>query len=721
MADINLNAATYEQIVTLLTQLHTSYSNIASVFYDVFYNPIPQNVTFEMFDGEGTLRQFTVKNLALSNEYRKIGEGSPEGNESGEKGTIYQDLYNGELYIKQSESGNENWSRLVNKALLDGYIMHGNVNPNGVIEEGERTGVVSAPPGTLYIDQDEAILYIRLNSPDSEGPWLVISANTEGFATRTELEELEAVVDGKESLSNKVNSIDNTSTDDQYPSAKCVYDRVNNKQEKNLVTSLSASSTDAQYPSAKCVYDNVKNKQEKNLVTSLSAFSTNNQYPSAKCVYDALQTVKHEVGEIVTSTIPLINAGLHPIDGEQLDGDGSLADFVTYMANLYDNTEKLYAYHGGSTLQGGVTTLYTKTRTLTPGMPVYDVKGNLTSIHLTSYSEGGTYKISEDGSYIIRKVTSGGLVWNQSLNYSAEYNETTGDFCSIYSWENSISNYGSCDKYVYNPTENTLRLPKRTSEHGQLVSSHQDGNRWYRIYQDGWCEQGGREVPGVDANLYNIYFVRNFRAGEEPKVVANSQFNTEAGYSPNTSNCSNRNANLWGCTIGKPTTTGFIVNRVAASWQIDWSACGYTDIIDYQFNPIYEYIAVANTVKTPIEADIDKIETDLNNKVDKSDLEEVQCVVETYNSGFSWYRIWSNGWCEQGGMTPASSSATKVVTLLQPYRDIYYNVLFGCMYTGTTNANPCIQSTTKTPSSFVVCDSTNTSFYSHWYTCGYIV
>ena len=71
----------------------------------------------------------------------------------------------------------------------------------------------------------------------------------------------------KEDISNLVTSVDSSSTDDQYPSAKLLYDTkqtlsgliqdVDEETEKvaNKVTSISSSSTNTQYPSAKAVYD----------------------------------------------------------------------------------------------------------------------------------------------------------------------------------------------------------------------------------------------------------------------------------------------------------------------------------------------------------------------------------------------------------------------------------------------------------------------------------
>ena len=268
MAELNLNAATYEQIVTLLTQLATNYSNMASVFYDVFYNSEPENVTFEMFDESGVLREYTVKNLALSNKYRVTGNGDPEGNVIAKRGTIYQDLASGNLYIKRIEDGNEGWAKLINKAFLDTYILQGNTNPNGV---------VSAATGTLYVDMDSATLYICIDETQKE--WSSVSPSFLDYASR-DLDNIttagmnvikDTIVT---QLGVKTTNVASGSTNGQIPTAKAVYDSVyvtlnnaisnlttvvNGKQDKALVTTISNLSTDSQYPSAKCMYDLIGN------------------------------------------------------------------------------------------------------------------------------------------------------------------------------------------------------------------------------------------------------------------------------------------------------------------------------------------------------------------------------------------------------------------------------------------------------------------------------
>lgn len=52
-------------------------------------------------------------------------------------------------------------------------------------------------------------------------------------------------------------------------------------------------------------------------------------------------------------------------------------------------------------------------------------------------------------------------------------------------------------------------------------------------------------------------------------------------------------------------------------------------------------------------------------------------VVETYSNGTSWYRIWSDGWCEQGGITDRNGVGD-TVTLLKPMPNTEYQVYMFC-------------------------------------------
>jgi hypothetical protein len=51
-------------------------------------------------------------------------------------------------------------------------------------------------------------------------------------------------------------------------------------------------------------------------------------------------------------------------------------------------------------------------------------------------------------------------------------------------------------------------------------------------------------------------------------------------------------------------------------------------------------------------------------------------LVESYVNGRSWYRVYSDGWCEQGGQITVTKAATNI-TLLKSYKDNNYNAV-GC-------------------------------------------
>ena len=56
---------------------------------------------------------------------------------------------------------------------------------------------------------------------------------------------------------------------------------------------------------------------------------------------------------------------------------------------------------------------------------------------------------------------------------------------------------------------------------------------------------------------------------------------------------------------------------------------------------------------------------------------QVHCVVETWNSGTSWYRVYSDIWCEQGGYifnAGEDYGVTYTLTLFKAYRDNNYTI-----------------------------------------------
>ena len=97
----------------------------------------------------------------------------------------------------------------------------------------------------------------------------------------------------------------------------------------------------------------------------------------------------------------------------------------------------------------------------------------------------------------------------------------------------------------------------------------------------------------------------------------------------------------------------------------------------------------------------------------------IRTVVDTYSNGYNWYRIWSDGWVEQGGRinAPISSPFVGNVNLLKTMADTNYTILI-------TGSGPnsgqgyytfyIYSSSAKTTSGFYVSLGSNTSVDLYW-------
>lgn len=73
------------------------------------------------------------------------------------------------------------------------------------------------------------------------------------------------------------------------------------------------------------------------------------------------------------------------------------------------------------------------------------------------------------------------------------YQATDGHKVVLADQETIVSNIytesGVAWYYILDTTNQRFKLPR--SSHGNIVEKYQDGTEWYRVYSDGWCEQGG--------------------------------------------------------------------------------------------------------------------------------------------------------------------------------------------------------------------------------------
>ena len=93
-------------------------------------------------------------------------------------------------------------------------------------------------------------------------------------------------------------------------------------------------------------------------------------------------------------------------------------------------------------------------------------------------------------------------------------------------------------------------------------------------------------------------------------------------------------------------------------------------------------------------------------------------VTKTYRDGTSWYRLWSDGWKEQGGANISLTLGTNTITFLTPFSDVNYTIFKNAQDSGGGNTYARVQSFYNKTSSTV---QTWADFNQiiDWYACGY--
>lgn len=432
----------------------------------------------------------------------------------------------------------------------------------------------------------------------------------------------------------------------------------------NKVTSLSSSSTDTQYPSAKCVYDELQDKQF-SFTTSEYLYYKNFLFESVgqisasgitDFIYDGTQyCVLCSNGTIYTSTDletwTSVNTGLSNTYSLLYDGTNyyilitrtgqNPCAGIVYSSELgtnwsmckYLNSYTIDPYPESNVTTGGVLAyngtkyIVALRRLLSSYISGYFVldsligDGNISELtgmqlynefdainvntNFVMLSRNGTISILNENNLLetvgnISTADSGstwvGIAYNGSEYMAVSSNGYVSTSSDLTNWstplkDNTLSGetikdigivYAdskflaiNADRYILQATttkfERVLDLTNRV-----VTEFYHSGAVWYRVWSDGFIEQGGRIVPDADANLFSIAFPKAFTSSTfPPKVITTQNYKDTTGYSANTNSCTNRNATLWSCTIAEPTTTGFVVNRVSASWRINWYACGY--------------------------------------------------------------------------------------------------------------------------------------------------
>ena len=161
------------------------------------------------------------------------------------------------------------------------------------------------------------------------------------------------------------------------------------------------------------------------------------------------------------------------------------------------------------------------------------------------------------------------------------------------------------------------------------------------------------------------------------RTVANSQFISIA-------NLTAGNIADIETSSGTQTPTVTIPVKKGDTYQVLYSGTGATNIFRFVYaqsnGDLYFY--VGETVQNANLINAGRIQEKVAEAITRMDCKAY--ITETYVNGTSWYRIYSDGWCEQGGQANViSKSGGYSVTLLKGYKDTDYSVLLTGAYGAT--------------------------------------
>ena len=267
----------------------------------------------------------------------------------------------------------------------------------------------------------------------------------------------------------------------------------------------------------------------------------------------------------------------------------------------------------------------------------------------------------------------------------------------------STATYTDYD-FVINTTDQTFRLPLIAER--ILVAKKEattEDKTWYNLYSDGWCEQGGLGPSGSGnktITLYKPYSNANYTIMQTP--YSSDRYGSYSSAIESQTNAS------FVLAVGSNFTNGFY-----------WTTCGYTDNAQNTGWNLYYY--VGDTVQDASLINAGAVLGQLANVNAASR----GYVVDSYHNGTEWYRIYSDGWCEQGGvllMTSAGVGTSHKVNLLIPFSDTMYTALGDIVRVGGDGTVASHVANFTVNSFDIVTNYSNVvsgGDKATWYACGY--
>ena len=290
--------------------------------------------------------------------------------------------------------------------------------------------------------------------------------------------------------------------------------------------------------------------------------------------------------------------------------------------------------------------------------------------------------------------------WQSGTVYTGAYNHILADYNGGTSTTETIGSYTIT--YVLADDGHKITTDETTVANIYAES----GVAWYYILDTVNTRfKLPRENPAREELIQTV------RAKGNGMTLGLTDGTNNAGFWTSGNGTSMNNTNAYGAAVGSGISSATsTMNNMKIGITPDSTKSGIissmTDSTSVYKGHKYLYFYVGNFSQSATEQtaglnaslfngkmDLDLTNIDNTNNVASTALNTagIRTVIETYQNGTDWYRIYSDGWCEQGGKTGIFATSLQTFTLLKQYKDTNYSVVFGTYHnqgaTSTWNAS----------------------------------
>ena len=140
---------TLQDVINVLSVVYFNMNEIERIYYDMFINPVPMDITFQRYNDQGVLENIILPNRAKDHQDTLTGQGAPEGIVSADIGVLYLDTTSQDLYFKSVGTDAYGWLKIFSSLNL---VPDTNfLKPNGDGSQLTNLNMSNAGSGVLAV------------------------------------------------------------------------------------------------------------------------------------------------------------------------------------------------------------------------------------------------------------------------------------------------------------------------------------------------------------------------------------------------------------------------------------------------------------------------------------------------------------------------------------------------------------------------------------------